>query len=40
MWLGLAFVSAFLLGCYDINKKLSREGGKKRVVLGTFSRVE
>ncbi|MBP9837252.1 MAG: hypothetical protein KBC84_00915 [Proteobacteria bacterium] len=24
----------------DINKKLSREGGKKRVVLGTFSRVE
>lgn len=23
MWLGLAFVSAFFLGCYDINKKMS-----------------
>lgn len=23
MWLGLAFLSAFLLGCYDINKKMS-----------------
>lgn len=23
MWLGLAFLSAFFLGCYDINKKMS-----------------
>lgn len=23
MWLGLAFVSAFLLGCYEVNKKIS-----------------
>lgn len=23
MWLGLAFLSAFLLGCYDTNKKMS-----------------
>ncbi len=23
MWVGLAFISAFLLGCYDVNKKMS-----------------
>ena len=23
MWLGLAFISAFLLGCYEVNKKIS-----------------
>ena len=23
MWLLLAFLSAFLLGCYEVNKKLS-----------------
>jgi len=26
MWLGLAFLSAFLLGCYEINKKVSLAG--------------
>ena len=26
MWLGLAFVSAFLLGCYEVNKKVSLTG--------------
>jgi len=25
MWLALAFASAFLLGCYEVNKKISRE---------------
>lgn len=33
MWLGLAFVSAFLLGCYDINKKLSLNGNAVIPVL-------
>ena len=23
MWLALAFLSAFLLGCYEVNKKMS-----------------
>ena len=23
MWLALAFVSAFLLGCYEVNKKMA-----------------
>ena len=26
MWLGLAFLSAFLLGCYEVNKKVSLAG--------------
>lgn len=33
MWLGLAFVSAFLLGCYDVNKKLSLNGNAVIPVL-------
>lgn len=33
MWLGLAFLSAFLLGCYDINKKLSLNGNAVIPVL-------
>lgn len=33
MWLGLAFVSAFLLGCYDVNKKLSLDGNAVIPVL-------
>ncbi len=26
MWVALAFISAFLLGCYDVNKKMSLNG--------------
>lgn len=33
MWLGLAFLSAFLLGCYDVNKKLSLNGNAVIPVL-------
>lgn len=33
MWLGLAFLSAFLLGCYDVNKKLSLNGNAVVPVL-------
>lgn len=33
MWLGLAFVSAFLLGCYDVNKKMSLNGNAVIPVL-------
>ena len=33
MWLGLAFISAFLLGCYDVNKKLSLNGNAVVPVL-------
>lgn len=33
MWLALAFASAFLLGCYDINKKLSLNGNAVVPVL-------
>lgn len=33
MWLSLAFLSAFLLGCYDVNKKLSLEGNAVIPVL-------
>lgn len=33
MWLALAFCSAFLLGCYDVNKKLSLNGNAVIPVL-------
>lgn len=33
MWLTLAFVSAFLLGCYDVNKKVSLTGNAVIPVL-------
>lgn len=33
MWIILAFVSAFLLGCYDVNKKLSLNGNAVIPVL-------
>ena len=33
MWLVLAFCSAFLLGCYDVNKKLSLNGNAVIPVL-------
>ena len=33
MWLGLAFISAFLLGCYDVNKKISLDGNAVIPVL-------
>ncbi len=33
MWLALAFVSAFLLGCYEINKKMSLDGNAVIPVL-------
>lgn len=33
MWLGLAFLSAFFLGCYDINKKMSVNGNAVIPVL-------
>ncbi len=33
MWLALAFVSAFFLGCYDINKKMSVHGNAVIPVL-------
>ena len=33
MWLVLAFCSAFLLGCYDVNKKLSLNGNAVLPVL-------
>lgn len=33
MWLGLAFLSAFFLGCYDINKKMSVHGNAVIPVL-------
>lgn len=33
MWLALAFVSAFLLGCYEVNKKISLDGNAVIPVL-------
>lgn len=33
MWLGLAFASAFLLGCYEVNKKVSLENNAVIPVL-------
>lgn len=33
MWLGLAFISAFLLGCYEVNKKISLDGNAVIPVL-------
>ncbi|MDD4514547.1 DMT family transporter [Massilibacteroides sp.] len=33
MWLGLAFISAFLLGCYEVNKKLSLDNNAVIPVL-------
>jgi len=33
MWVGLAFLSAFLLGCYDVNKKISLTGNAVIPVL-------
>jgi len=33
MWLALAFLSAFFLGCYDVNKKLSLTGNAVIPVL-------
>jgi transporter family protein len=33
MWVALAFVSAFLLGCYDVNKKMSLNGNAVIPVL-------
>ncbi|MCD7938354.1 MAG: DMT family transporter [Tannerellaceae bacterium] len=33
MWVGLAFLSAFLLGCYDVNKKVSLNGNAVIPVL-------
>lgn len=33
MWLSLAFLSAFLLGCYDVNKKMSLNGNAVIPVL-------
>ena len=33
MWLAYAFLSAFLLGCYDVNKKLSLNGNAVIPVL-------
>ena len=33
MWLILAFVSAFLLGCYEVNKKMSLNGNAVIPVL-------
>lgn len=33
MWLALAFLSAFLLGCYEVNKKMSLEGNAVIPVL-------
>ncbi|MDR0429623.1 MAG: DMT family transporter [Tannerellaceae bacterium] len=33
MWVALAFISAFLLGCYDINKKMSLNGNAVIPVL-------
>ncbi|MDH6305083.1 transporter family protein [Parabacteroides sp. PF5-5] len=33
MWVALAFMSAFLLGCYDINKKMSLNGNAVIPVL-------
>ena len=33
MWLGLAFISAFLLGCYEVNKKISLDGNAVIAVL-------
>ena len=33
MWLALAFLSAFLLGCYEVNKKMSLNGNAVIPVL-------
>ncbi len=33
MWIALAFLSAFLLGCYDVNKKMSLNGNAVLPVL-------
>ena len=33
MWIGLAFMSAFLLGCYEVNKKISLDGNAVIPVL-------
>lgn len=33
MWLALAFASAFLLGCYEVNKKISLNGNAVIPVL-------
>lgn len=33
MWVGLAFLSAFLLGCYEVNKKISLNGNAVIPVL-------
>lgn len=33
MWLALAFVSAFLLGCYEVNKKMALDGNAVIPVL-------
>lgn len=33
MWVTFAFVSAFLLGCYDVNKKISLQGNAVIPVL-------
>ena len=33
MWIGLAFISAFLLGCYEVNKKISLDGNAVIPVL-------
>ncbi|MDR1623524.1 MAG: DMT family transporter [Tannerellaceae bacterium] len=33
MWVALAFISAFLLGCYDVNKKMSLNGNAVIPVL-------
>lgn len=33
MWIALAFLSAFLLGCYDVNKKISLNGNAVLPVL-------
>ena len=33
MWLGLAFISALLLGCYEVNKKISLDGNAVIPVL-------
>ena len=33
MWLALAFLSAFLLGCYEVNKKISLNGNAVIPVL-------
>ncbi|MDR3141109.1 MAG: DMT family transporter, partial [Tannerellaceae bacterium] len=33
MWVALAFISAFLLGCYDVNKKMSLNGNAVLPVL-------